>query len=185
MRLPKNLTYDEMEIFADEDADEVIAERLSDDYGYCVNNFNFELEELKKTDTPKYKVIITNIDWDTGLEENLVMSVGLLEAMCEYAINSNIPRRQYPERLFKAYLGVLALEHGLLSIEFDLKTSKKVGADTYLLIDNTGEIIKTKEKLSFATSKSSVHSVPDIFYDNIDWEKLDKIICKYNKRNEE
>lgn len=111
-----------------------------------------------------------------NLQKLTAMSIGLLEDMCEYAINPNVDYHQYPNRLYKAYLGVLALKNNLLSIESDLKASIEVGVGVKLLIDNTGEIIKSKKKLSFATSKAFVCSIPDIFYEEIDWEKLENIL---------
>lgn len=65
--LPKNVTINALCILEDEDADEIICEYLTEEYGYCINNFNFELTELpykEDNNGPMYKVKVTNIDWD-------------------------------------------------------------------------------------------------------------------------
>ena len=69
VKLPKNVTIDELCILADEDADEIVCEYLTEEYGYCINNFKFKLTELpykEDSNGSMYKVKVTNIDWDTS-----------------------------------------------------------------------------------------------------------------------
>ena len=68
MVLPKEVVINQLCILENEDADEVISEWLSENYGYCVNSFLFELEDVPEPiypNGPTYKVTVTNIDWDT------------------------------------------------------------------------------------------------------------------------
>ena len=41
----------------DDDFDEYISDYLSDEYGFCVNSFNYEFDMRK--------IYISNINWDT------------------------------------------------------------------------------------------------------------------------
>lgn len=64
--LPRSLKDIVLDIEEGEDADEAIADYLSDTYGFCVRDFSFSID---KTVTPN-KITIWKIDWDTsGIDE--------------------------------------------------------------------------------------------------------------------
>lgn len=60
--LPRAIKEIVLDIEGGEDADEVVANYLSDTYGYCVRDFSFSID---KTVTPN-KIFIWGIDWDTS-----------------------------------------------------------------------------------------------------------------------
>jgi len=57
-RLPREIIFDNYsENLSRDELEDKILNRLSDDYGYCVNSFNFRVEGNT--------IYVNNIDWDT------------------------------------------------------------------------------------------------------------------------
>lgn len=74
-RLPKevffsafdfDLTEEELEeLYKSGELEEIIAKRLSDDYGFCVNSFSYFYHK-KEEKEDEIIVSVSNIDWDTS-----------------------------------------------------------------------------------------------------------------------
>ncbi len=69
--LPRRVELKDVAIADCEFIDDVISERLSDEYGYCVESFRYSLNTKSKSKrggvtTSIYDISVTDIDWDTS-----------------------------------------------------------------------------------------------------------------------
>ena len=139
IKLPTEVTYDFYSLVDDDvninsndyNLDDVIADRLSDDYGYTHFGFEYDIDNENET------VYVYNIEWD--LSENLKESV-IPELVSEFASQYGLTKKEAQKRL--AHLTKEEQQKKLDLLKGVRKNNAKTEIETESLKEDTSSAFK-------------------------------------------